>query len=456
MSPSSFLPIVASLGSRLSTVLRRSSSDLLTCERAGHAALAQLLDGHLEQPVRRVRGGADVGVAHEADVVGLAGHLRRPDLRGHEPVDVRVDLGVQARQGGLGDLRGHRGGRRRRHRRHRGGRLEGEHRLRCGGLQGGCVGHRRPSRPARRRGRIARVLNGHQRRSWNGQVVLTRTLARGSDGEADPAQTRCRFLPVGHDTDGQGADGAGGRASSNSWSRSAGRRCWPAPRSSPPRRPRRRTWSRTRSSRRSPAGPGSPTLAQAESYVRRAIATRSIDRARSAASERRATDRVAVPTAAARRDDAPRARGRRPCCARAADPAAACVRRPAARRGPLRRADGRPARGSARVPSSGTRPMPRAPCSAGSAPPRIPRSDDHDRPTVETRRRSLDDEGGPVMSDLGQLLAATETAVARARVRRDTYARRAGRDPAAGAPAPGRRGTPASRWRASPWSACSG
>ena len=32
MSPSSFLPIVASLGSRLSTVLRRSSSDLLTCD----------------------------------------------------------------------------------------------------------------------------------------------------------------------------------------------------------------------------------------------------------------------------------------------------------------------------------------------------------------------------------------------------------------------------------------
>ncbi len=30
MSPSSFLPMVASLGSRLSTVLRRSSSDLLT------------------------------------------------------------------------------------------------------------------------------------------------------------------------------------------------------------------------------------------------------------------------------------------------------------------------------------------------------------------------------------------------------------------------------------------
>ena len=36
------------------------------------------------------------------------------------------------------------------------------------------------------------------------------------------------------------------------------------------------------------------SLAQAETYVRRAIATRSIDRARRAASERRATDRVAV------------------------------------------------------------------------------------------------------------------------------------------------------------------
>ncbi|WP_456789330.1 sigma-70 family RNA polymerase sigma factor [Cellulomonas sp. P5_C5] len=35
------------------------------------------------------------------------------------------------------------------------------------------------------------------------------------------------------------------------------------------------------------------SLAQAETYVRRAIATRSIDRARSAASERSATDRVA-------------------------------------------------------------------------------------------------------------------------------------------------------------------
>ncbi|MEZ0448840.1 sigma-70 family RNA polymerase sigma factor [Cellulomonas sp. ICMP 17802] len=36
------------------------------------------------------------------------------------------------------------------------------------------------------------------------------------------------------------------------------------------------------------------TLAQAETYVRRAIATRSIDRARTAASERRAADRMAT------------------------------------------------------------------------------------------------------------------------------------------------------------------
>ena len=197
------------------------------------------------------------------------------------------------------------------------------------------------------------------------------------------------------------------------------------------------------------------TLAQAESYVRRAIATRSIDRARTRGQRatghrpgRRCTRSTPVETTL------PGLERGRPCRARAAHPAAARVRRAAAPRGPLGRADRRAARAQPgrRQAVHVRRRRPR--CSAGSAPPRTP------GPTTTSVRPSS---WSTVARRRGTGHERPRTAAGRHRDRRGTRPGRgrprapgaAGRDRAAGAAAPGRPALRHSRWPASRWSVCS-
>ena len=77
----------------------------------GQAALLQGLDRRAEQPVRGLGRRADVAVAHRAHVGRLRGELGRAGGRGHQRLEVAVDLGVQPGQGGGIDGGGHpRGG----------------------------------------------------------------------------------------------------------------------------------------------------------------------------------------------------------------------------------------------------------------------------------------------------------------------------------------------------------
>ena len=77
----------------------------------GQAALLEGLDRPVEQPVGGLGRLADVGVAHGADVVGLGGELRARGLGRRQRAQVLVDLGVEDRDGLLGDGRSHLRGR---------------------------------------------------------------------------------------------------------------------------------------------------------------------------------------------------------------------------------------------------------------------------------------------------------------------------------------------------------
>src|SRR5690606_3405603 len=111
----------------------------------GDAALAQLLDRHLEHAVGDVGRRADVLVAHLPDVVRLGGELGGARVRRQELVEVRRHLRLQARDRRLVDARRERRGL-------RGGDgldgLRGAERERLGrggGLERCCLGHVGPS-----------------------------------------------------------------------------------------------------------------------------------------------------------------------------------------------------------------------------------------------------------------------------------------------------------------------
>ncbi len=114
--------------------LEQSAGDLRPLRQA---ALVERLDRGLEQPVARLRGLADVGVAHRPHVLGLRGEVRAArsdgEQRGQVAVDLRVELRRDGGVDGGGDLR----------RLRRGDRLD---RLGRGQGQGGLGGRRQRHR----------------------------------------------------------------------------------------------------------------------------------------------------------------------------------------------------------------------------------------------------------------------------------------------------------------------
>ncbi len=95
-------------------------------------ALLERLDRRLEQPVAGLGGPADVVVAHGAHIGRLGVEGRRLGLRGEQRTQVALDLRVEARDGGCGDLRGHLRRRRLVDRLHGGGWFQGQYRRGAG------------------------------------------------------------------------------------------------------------------------------------------------------------------------------------------------------------------------------------------------------------------------------------------------------------------------------------